>query len=72
MHIYSLHSQGISDQSTIFSMSNVMVPSYNFFNIETKEGESWAPGHTGLYKKTLFQDNPLTPKLFQSLLFDSQ
>lgn len=53
-------------------MSNVMVPSYNFFNIETKEGESWAPGHTGLYKKTLFQDNPLTPKLFQSLLFDSQ
>lgn len=70
MHISSLHSQGIRDQSTIFSMSNVMVPSYNFLNTETEEGESWAPGHAGLYKKTLFQANPLTPKLFKSLLFD--
>lgn len=40
MHISSLHSQDIRDQSTIFSMSNVMVPSYNFLNTETEEGES--------------------------------
>lgn len=63
MHIYSLHYHGISAQSNVCTMSDVMVPSCNFPNQETKEGESWAPGQAGVCKETLSQAHPVAPKL---------